>query len=141
MKHDAFVRMSPGTRVLTLTLRGSAAVTFCEFSCGVDGVQLRQLGSAEFLTAVSDMVPEDAAFKDGAQTMSQPLTRQCLSPRDAEVLEFIAKGYTYKEITGQLCIAYSSVRTYIARIYEKLGVKSRAQAMASYHTGAGKAAR
>jgi len=55
-----------------------------------------------------------------------------LSPREREVLELLACGYLYKEIADKLGITVATVVTYIRRIYEKLHVRSRAQAVAKY---------
>ena len=55
-----------------------------------------------------------------------------LSPRESEVLELLARGYLYKEIAASLAISVPTVNTYIRRIYEKLHVRSRAQAVAKY---------
>lgn len=55
-----------------------------------------------------------------------------LSPREYEVLELLARGYLYKEIADSLHISLPTVNTYIRRIYEKLHVRSRAQAVAKY---------
>ncbi len=55
-----------------------------------------------------------------------------LSPREREVLELLARGYLYKEIAEMLKISVQTVNTYIRRIYEKLHVRSRAQAVAKY---------
>ena len=55
-----------------------------------------------------------------------------LSPRERDVLELLAKGYQSKEIATQLGIAYWTVEGYVANIYHKLHVRSRAQAVATY---------
>jgi DNA-binding CsgD family transcriptional regulator len=55
-----------------------------------------------------------------------------LSPRELEVLELLARGYLYKEIIGTLNISMGTVNTYIRRIYEKLHVRSRSEAIAKY---------
>jgi DNA-binding NarL/FixJ family response regulator len=55
-----------------------------------------------------------------------------LSGREKEVLELLAKGYLIKEIADQLGLGFDTVRTYIRRIYEKMHVHSRAQAVAKY---------
>ena len=56
------------------------------------------------------------------------------SPREREVLELLARGYLYKEIADSLSISLPTVNTYIRRIYEKLHVRSRAQATPSSRT-------
>jgi len=53
-----------------------------------------------------------------------------LSKRENEVLDLLAQGYLYKEIAEALGISLDTVNTYIRRIYEKLHVHSRSQAVA-----------
>jgi DNA-binding NarL/FixJ family response regulator len=55
-----------------------------------------------------------------------------LSPREREVIGMLARGFLYKEIAESLNISVRTVDTYIRRIYEKLHVRSRAQAVAKY---------
>jgi len=55
-----------------------------------------------------------------------------LSPREREVLELLARGYLYKEIADSLAISLPTVNTYIRRIYEKLHVRSRTEAVARF---------
>ena len=52
-----------------------------------------------------------------------------LTKRELEMLDFLAKGYRYKEIADQLCISFETVRTHIHNIYEKLHVQSRTEAL------------
>lgn len=53
-----------------------------------------------------------------------------LSNREMEVLTLLAQGYLYKEIADVIGISYRTVNTYVRRIYEKLHVHSRSQAVA-----------
>jgi len=53
-----------------------------------------------------------------------------LSPREREVLALLARGFPYKEIASSSCISVCTVNTYVRRIYHKLRVHSRAQAVA-----------
>jgi DNA-binding NarL/FixJ family response regulator len=69
------------------------------------------------------------AFKQPAPAAAEA---EDLSPREQEVLNFLAKGYLYKEIAEELKISYGTVHTYIERIFKKLHVRSRAQAVAKY---------
>ena len=55
-----------------------------------------------------------------------------LSPREWEVLQMMARGFLYKEIADSLAISVQTVDTYVRRIYEKLQMHSRAQAVARY---------
>lgn len=52
-----------------------------------------------------------------------------LSAREKEILEYLSKGYLYKEIGSELNISTETVRTHIRNIYEKLQVQSRTEAL------------
>jgi RNA polymerase sigma factor (sigma-70 family) len=58
-----------------------------------------------------------------------------LSPREREVLDCLAQGFLYKEIAEKLGIGYETVHTYIRRIYEKLQVRTRTEAVAKFLRG------
>jgi DNA-binding CsgD family transcriptional regulator len=55
-----------------------------------------------------------------------------LSPREREVLDGLAEGQAYKQISDKLGVSIHTVRNYIRRIYEKLHVCSRTEAVAKY---------
>jgi len=57
---------------------------------------------------------------------------ESLSPREQDILELLARGFMYKEIAQSLGIRVVTVNTHIRRIYEKLHVRSRGQAVARY---------
>lgn len=57
---------------------------------------------------------------------------QELSKRENEVLELLAQGHTYKHIADAMNVGKATVSTYTRRIYEKLQVNSRGQAVAIY---------
>jgi DNA-binding NarL/FixJ family response regulator len=65
------------------------------------------------------MVPEHVA---------RPL-KEALSGREEEVLNLLARGFSYAEIANMLALKGSSVGTYVKRIYKKLEVNSRAEAV------------
>jgi DNA-binding NarL/FixJ family response regulator len=65
----------------------------------------------------------------------QPLRRgaagiEQLSERERQVLQLLAQGRIYKEIAEMLGVAETTVRTFIRRIYEKLHVHSKIEAVA-----------
>jgi DNA-binding NarL/FixJ family response regulator len=55
-----------------------------------------------------------------------------LSPREQAVVDGLARGWTYKQMAAELDISIDTIRTYIRRIYEKLHVQSRTEAVAKY---------
>jgi DNA-binding NarL/FixJ family response regulator len=65
-------------------------------------------------------------------TPSPKPSDEALSPREAEVLNYLVKGFSYKETAEAMGISYSTVHSHIEHIYDKLHVQSRAQAVARY---------
>lgn len=60
-------------------------------------------------------------------TIEEPQTQ--LSPRELEVVAGLAQGYTYAQIAGQLGITENTLKTHIKRVYSKLNVHNRTQAV------------
>jgi len=60
----------------------------------------------------------------------QPIPFPELSDREREVLRMLMEGYLYKEIAEQMAVSWHTVHNHIRHIYEKLHVRSRAQAVA-----------
>jgi len=68
-----------------------------------------------------------AAAPEAQPTAGKP--RAALSQREREVLEFITKGFTSDEIAGLMAVSRHTVLTFVRRIYAKLEVNSRAEAI------------
>lgn len=56
-----------------------------------------------------------------------------LTAREQEALELIARGYTYNEIAAELAVSVNTVQTHVKRVYSKLAVRSRGQAVFAAH--------
>jgi DNA-binding NarL/FixJ family response regulator len=56
-----------------------------------------------------------------------------LSPREREVLELLSKGFLYKEIANKLSISTGTVRQHIHKIYDKLHVQNRTEALNKFY--------
>ena len=133
--------LAPQIQVVMLTVYDNTDAIFKSLAAGASGYLLKPISSAQLLSAVRDVyaggVPmtSDIARKV-LQTFKEPapapFAGETLTARELEVLNFLAKGYLYKEIADQLSISYSTVHTYIERIFKKLHVRSRGQAVAKY---------
>jgi DNA-binding NarL/FixJ family response regulator len=64
-----------------------------------------------------------------AKTVTQGKQPATLSTREQEVLEYITKGYTSEEIAGLIAVSRHTVLTYVRRIYAKLEVNSKTEAI------------
>jgi two-component system nitrate/nitrite response regulator NarL len=60
--------------------------------------------------------------------MEKPLDHERLTPRESEVLTYLSKGFTIKEIASLMGIKWFTVNDHIKSIYKKLNVSSRAEA-------------
>jgi DNA-binding NarL/FixJ family response regulator len=133
----------PDTQFVMVTVYEDANHIFNALSAGASGYLLKQTRRNELIDALKDV-------HAGGSPMSSQIARKVvqnfyrnetqnaggetveLSGREREVLELLARGYLYKEIAEMLKISVQTVNTYIRRIYEKLHVRSRAQAVAKY---------
>ncbi|WP_418320354.1 LuxR C-terminal-related transcriptional regulator [Piscinibacter sakaiensis] len=84
----------------------------------------------------SDASPDDVASGGSAFVSSRapsagrsaPLDHERLTPRESEVLTYLSKGFTIKEIANLMGIKWFTVNDHIKSIYKKLNVSSRAEA-------------
>ncbi len=81
-------------------------------------------GSPMSTTIARKLVTIFQEQQNGANTEASVLT-----PREKEVLEYLAKGMLYKEIAEQLGISFHTVRQHIGKIYEKLHVQNKTEAI------------
>lgn len=130
----------PSVRIVMLTVYENPERIFKALAAGAIGYLLKSRPATELLNAIRDAHHGGAPMSSQIarkvvqffQTSAPAGESEELSAREREVLEFLAKGYLIKEIADQLGISFDTVRTYIRRIYEKLHVHSRSQAVAKY---------
>ena len=131
----------PGAQMIMLTVYQNTEHIFNALAAGATGYMLKQTPPAELLDAIKEV-------HGGGSPMSSHIARkivqsfqhtvaasaeaESLSPREAEVLELLAKGFLYKEIAEQMKVTYATVHTHIRHIYEKLHVRSRTEAVAKH---------
>jgi DNA-binding NarL/FixJ family response regulator len=133
--------LMPETQFVMLTVYEDVNHIFDALAVGASGYLLKQTPRAELLAALKDVHAGGSPMTSNiARKVVQSFQRSGphaddsadLSPREREVLELLARGYLYKEISDNLGISVATVNTYIRRIYEKLHVRSRSQAVAKY---------
>lgn len=131
----------PDTQFVILTVYEDADHIFNALAAGATGYLLKQTPRSELLAALKQVHGGGSPMTSNiarkiVQSFQQPprlpVEEAELSPREREVLELLARGYLYKEIADTLAISLPTVNTYIRRIYEKLHVRSRSQAVAKY---------
>jgi len=131
----------PELRVLMLTTYEDSHLIFNSLRAGASGYVLKNRPMVELIQAIEQVYEGGApmsmrvalkvvAFFRGLPEPSSEVEQ--LSERESEVLALLAKGYLYKEIGAKLGISLNTVRTYLKRIYEKLHVQSRTEAVAKF---------
>jgi DNA-binding NarL/FixJ family response regulator len=131
-----------GTQFVMLTVYEDPDHIFKALSSGASGYMLKRTPRAELLTAIKDVHAGGSPMSSNIArkivqsfqrfSSASPAEPDSLSPREREVLELLARGYLYKEIAESLQISVPTVNTHIRRIYEKLHVRSRSQAVAKF---------
>ena len=132
--------LDPSLRVIMLTVYEDPEQIFDALRAGAIGYLLKQKSSEKLLEAIRDAHQGGSPMSSQIarkvvhffQTSRQTAAGDQLSAREMEVLTLLSKGHLIKEIADHLSISFVTVRTYIRRIYEKLHVHSRSQAVAKF---------
>jgi len=132
---------APNVQILMLTVYEDTDKIFNALAAGASGYLLKRSDPAKLLDAIREVHAGGSpmsgsiarkvvqSFQQGAPTEKES---DSLSPRERQVLEFLAKGYAYKQIGDELGVSMDTTRTYIRRIYEKLHVHSRTEAVVRF---------
>jgi len=111
---------------------------FNALKSGASGYILKRTSPAQILEAIQDL-------HEGGSPMSSEIARrvvdsmqkskkrseatEMLTDREKEILDFLAKGFLYKEIAAELSVSKETVKKHIHNIYDKLHVQNRTEAL------------
>ena len=139
VRHLASQKIS--SQMVMLTVYDDSDAVFASLSAGAIGYLLKPVKASELWEAIEEV-------REGGAPMSAKIARRVvqtfqknlpaapeasvLTERELEVLKDLAKGFQSKEIATNLGISYWTVETHVKHIYEKLHVRSRAEAVAKY---------
>ncbi len=93
----------------------------------VEAVRRVAAGDAVFSPRLAGFVLDAFAAEGGDPRPSLDPELDQLSPREHEVLRLIARGYTYKEVAGELGISARTVETHVSSVLRKLQLSTRHQ--------------
>ncbi len=135
----------PATQVMMLTVYEDTENIFNALAAGANGYMLKRTPTKELVAAIREMQRGGSPMTTHiarlvVQSFQKPVTPapttgddiSVLSEREQQVLDLLAQGLIYKEIAEKLNIGYETVHTYIRRIYEKLQVRTRTEAVAKF---------
>jgi DNA-binding NarL/FixJ family response regulator len=126
----------PEVRFLALSVSDAAEDVIGVIRAGARGYVTKSISPEELQAAVRRIHDGDAVFSPRlagfvldafATEPAQPIDPELdqLSPREREVLRYIARGYTYKEVGGELGISVKTVETHVSAVLRKLQLSSR----------------
>jgi len=136
----------PQTQVMMLTVYEDTENIFNALAAGASGYMLKRTPTKELVAAIHEMQRGGSPMTTHiARLVVQSFQKSAaaapaagkselseLSEREQQVLDLLSQGLIYKEIADKLNIGYESVHTYIRRIYEKLQVRTRTEAVAKF---------
>jgi DNA-binding NarL/FixJ family response regulator len=133
---EAVARSRPDTHFLALSVSDAAEDVIAVIRAGARGYVTKSIAPAELVTAINRVHEGDAVFSPrlagfvldafaGEPPPSIDPELDQLTQREREVLRYIARGYTYKEIAGALVISIKTVESHVSAVLRKLQLSTR----------------
>ncbi|SJZ66689.1 response regulator [Sediminibacterium ginsengisoli] len=132
-------KSSEDVKVLMLTVFDDNKNVFEAISNGANGYVLKKTAPAKLLEYIQEAQTGGAPMTSSIATQvlkmfssihSDKGDNYDLSEREKQVLQLLVNGYSYKMIASEMFIAIDTVRSHIKKIYEKLHVNSKSEAVA-----------
>jgi DNA-binding NarL/FixJ family response regulator len=130
--------LKPTVQYLMCTSYEQPEKIFESLCAGATGYLLKNCGSEKLFQSIkeiydggSPMSPQIARLVVTSFTQKQKAAAEfeSLTEREKEILQYLAKGFQYKEIATKLFLSVETIRTYVRNIYEKLQVHTRTDAV------------
>ena len=131
----------PQTQIIILTAMNDKELIFLALQAGANGYLLKRTAPADLHNALLDVV-------NGGSPMSSEIARLVvdsfhrkvrtadksagLSAREEEILVLLSKGHSNKAIAAELGLSIETIYTHLKRVYEKMHVHSRTEAVIRY---------
>jgi DNA-binding NarL/FixJ family response regulator len=132
--------IDPDTKILMLTVFDDNQNVFDAIRYGANGYILKKTAPAKLLEYIQEAATGGAPMTSSIATqvlgMFANMNKEKknadydLSEREKQVLQLLVDGYSYKMIASEMNIAIDTVRSHIKKIYEKLHVNSKSEAVA-----------
>lgn len=131
----ALRKAHPNIKIMMLTGTEVDDRVYDLVAAGIEGYVLKNIEPGELVRAIHAVTQGEAYLHP--DVMRKVLTRMhpphslslALTPRELEILEWMASPNTYKQIAAQLCVSEETIRSHAKNILEKLKQPNRAQAV------------
>lgn len=139
-------QVSADVKVLMLTVFDDNQHVFDAIKAGANGYILKKTPPAKLIEYIQEANTGGAPMSSSIATQVLKMFSSIqnsgdkqhdynLSERETEVLQLLVNGYSYKMIASEMYIAIDTVRSHIKKIYEKLHVNSKSEAVAKAFKG------
>jgi DNA-binding NarL/FixJ family response regulator len=137
----AVKQASPDVEILVYTVSDDDEMVFAALKAGATGYLMKSAKPMQIIAAIEEIraggspMSPSISRKVLCEFQRQPVPavlREMISPltaRETEILEMLYRGHSTNHIADQLCISFHTVHTHIKKIYAKLQVNSRSQAI------------
>jgi DNA-binding NarL/FixJ family response regulator len=133
----------PQVRIVMLTAFESSDEIFDSLAAGAHGYLLKSTAPEQLLDSIREVAAGGSPISGSVARKIVDFFRtkppvpenkdmDVLAPREREVLKLLAEGCPYKQIAATMQVSVGTIRTYIQRIYQKLHVHSRTEAVVKY---------
>lgn len=140
------ILQTESTRVIMITTFDLDDYVYDALAAGASGFLLKDVRAADLVSAVRTVARGDALLAPAVtrrliaefarQRRPRPVEHESLTPRELEVLRMLARGQSNAEIAAELVVSEHTVKTHVARLLSKLGLRDRTQAVIhAYETG------
>ena len=124
------------TQFIMFTINEDSSQIFEALEAGASGYLVKTTPPSRLIEALQELHMGGAPMSAGiarkvvsAFQKKDPIANNPLSARETEILNWLSKGFMYKEIAAKLDITTGTVRQHIHKIYEKLHVQNRTEAI------------
>jgi len=123
-----------GLGIVILTSKGEDDVLFRALETGASAFVSKEAALTEVVGAIRHAAVAALSFTAAGlvhalRRKQETAERLALSPRESQVLSLLQEGHSVPAIAATLYISLSTAKTYVARLYEKLGATNRATAL------------
>jgi DNA-binding NarL/FixJ family response regulator len=134
-------QLMPEVQVLMLTVYENSNRIFEALAAGASGFLVKNTPPEKLLEAIRDVA-------NGGGPMSSNIARKVIqafqpayrktplvenpTPREQQILELLSRGFAYKQIASELNLSMGTIQTHVSRVYKKLHVNSRTEAVMKY---------
>lgn len=122
----------PDVKVLAFSVSAAREDVASMLRAGVDGYVLKSTFGSRLVDLVDDVLggetpvsPQIAGYMLDIGDSIDPASTDSLTPRERQVVELIARGYSYKRVAAELIVSTKTVGAHMQNIFAKLGVASR----------------